>query len=148
MFQLAKTMIEETPAALPEIDGNELLIEGIIIRLSFTEIPDYYTDVSETDDEYDGQCFVRLEGQPEPRQMKFYGHNAAQLANQRSSDQHEFLLVSREPHQDFPQKIRNALLLIDRDGDVANRIGVASMKLDNVQLLDRFKPERRLFKLR
>jgi hypothetical protein len=75
-------MLEETPEALPEIKGYELLIEGIVIRLRFTETPrDHYSD-SETDEEYDGRCFVRLEGQPKPQRMKFYGHNAAQLAKQ------------------------------------------------------------------
>ena len=78
--------------------------------------------------------------------MRFYGHNAEQLAKQRS-DQQEFLLVSREPEAGT-QEIYNALLLIDREGDVANRVGVASLRLDTVELLDGFGPERRLFKLR
>jgi hypothetical protein len=82
VFRLAKTMLEETPAVLPEIKGYELLIEGIVIQLRFTETPrDHYSD-SETDEEYDGRCFVQLEGQPKPQRMKFYGHNAAQLAKQ------------------------------------------------------------------
>jgi len=148
VFKLAKTMFEETPVALPGIGEHELLIEGIIIRLSLTETPrDHYSD-DETDDEYDGRCFVRPEGQPKPQRMRFYGHDAVQLAKQRSGEQQEFLLVSREPHTGAAQKIYNALLLIDRDGDVANRMGVASLRLDNVELLDSLKPERRLFKLR
>jgi hypothetical protein len=148
IFRLAKTMLQETPATLPGIKGHELLIEGIVIRLSFMETPrDHYSD-SETSDEYDGRCFIRLEGKPKPQRMRFYGQNAVQLANQRSNDQQEFLLLSREPHQGAPQKIYNALLLIDRDGDVANRVGVASLRLDNVELLDSFQPERRRFRLR
>ena len=147
VFRLAKTMFEETPAALPGIEEHELLIEGIIIRLSLTETPmDYHRD-SETDDEYDEWCFVRPEGQAKPQRMVFYGHDAVELAKQRSSEQQEYLLVSRDA-RGFTQDIFNALLLIDRDGDVANRRGVASLKLDNVELLDGFKPERRLFKLR
>ena len=65
-----------------------------------------------------------------------------------SSDRQEFFLVSREPHEDAPQKIYNALLLIDRDGEVADRVGVASLRLDNVELLDSSRPEKRVFKLR
>lgn len=148
VFHLSRTTFEETPAVLPEIDGNELLIEGIVVRLSPIETArDHYSD-SETDDEYDGRCFVRLDGQPKSQRMRFYGHNAAQLAKQRSNKRQEFLLVSREPHQGVPHKVYNALLLIDRDGDVAHRVGVGSLRLDNVELLDRFEPEKKLFKLR
>lgn len=147
VFRLSKTILE-TPTALPEIDVNELLIEGIVIRLSPIETPRDHDSDSETDEEYDGRCFVRLEGHPKPQRMRFYGHNAAQLANQRSNKQQEFLLLSREAHEDAAQKIYNALLLIDYDGDVADRVGVASLRLDRVELLDRFTPERRLFKLR
>ena len=152
VFRLAKTMLEETSAALPGIKGHELLIEGIVIRLNFTVTPG--VDLSDsgvgslTDDESDARCFVRLEGKPEPQQMRFYGHDAVRLVNQRSSDQQEFLLVSRERDMLAPRKIYNALLLIDRDGSVANRVGVASLRLDNVELLDSLQPERRRFKLR
>ena len=67
VLRLAKTMLEETPVALPGIKGYELLIEGIVIRLSFTETPrDHHSD-SETDEEYDGRYSVRLEGQPKPQ---------------------------------------------------------------------------------
>ena len=146
VFWLAKTMLEETPATLPGVKGHELLIEGIVIRLCFKTSRGHHSD-SETDDN-DERCFIRLEEQLNPQRIRFYGHNAAQLAKQRSSDPQEFLLVSREPEGDTPQKIYNALLFIDRDGDVASRVGVASLTLDNVGLLDSFQPERRLFKLR
>jgi len=147
VFRLAKTMFEEAPAVLPGIEEHELLIEGIIIRPSFTETPiDHHRD-SETDDEYDEWCFVQPEGQAKPQRMKFYGHDAVELAKQQSSEQQEYLLVSRDTRE-FGQDICSALLLIDRDGGVANRVGVASLKLDNVELLDSFKPEKRLFKLR
>jgi hypothetical protein len=151
VFRLSQTMLEETSEALPRIKGHELLIEGIVIRLNFTVTPGDNLSNSEadslTDDESDGRCFVRLEGKPKPQRMKLYGHDAIQLANQRSSDQQEFLLVSRERYSLAPRKMHNALLLIDRDGNVANRVGVASLRLDNVELLDNFQPERRLFKL-
>ena len=146
VFPLAKTMLEETPTTLPAVKGHELLVEGIVVRLSF-KLPRGHHGDSETDND-DGRCFIRLEGQLNPQRIRFYGHNAARLAKQRSSDPQEFLLVSREPERDIPQKIYNALLLIDRDGDVASRVGVASLTLDNVGLLDCFQPERRLFKLR
>ena len=76
VFRLAKPMPEETTAELLGIKGYELLIEGIVIRLSFTETPrDRYSDSDtddelehkETDDKYDGRCFVRLKGGPKPQ---------------------------------------------------------------------------------
>ena len=168
VFRFAKTMLEEIPATLPRIKGHELLIEGIVIRPNFPETPnDQYSDSetdaddqdsetdaddedSDMDDEDDARCFVRLEleGQPKPQLMRFYGHNAVQLAEQQSGDQQEFLLISRETHYRDRQRIYNALLVIDRGGDVANRVGVASLRLDNVKLLDSLQPERKLFKLR
>ncbi|KAI9573166.1 heterokaryon incompatibility protein-domain-containing protein [Boletus coccyginus] len=146
VFRLAKTMFEETPTVLLGIEEHESLIEGIIIRLSLMETPMNHCSDSETD-EYDEWCFVRPEGHPKPQRMMFYDHDAVQLAKQQSDDQREFLRVSRDT-LGVTEDIYNALLLIDRDGDVANRVGVASLKLENVGLLDDFKPERRLFKLR
>ncbi|KAG6382077.1 heterokaryon incompatibility protein-domain-containing protein [Boletus reticuloceps] len=146
VFRLAKILPDETPAALPKINRDEMLVEGIVIQLSLTEPPDYYSD-SESDDEYNELCFVKLEGQPEPQRMRFYGPNARQLVHQRNSHRQEFLLVSRE-HAGSKQQIYNALLLVDLDGDVASRVAVADLRLVNVELLDSCKPERRLFKLK
>lgn len=145
-------MLEETPAALHGTDGNELLIEGIVIQLSLTETPDSYS-VSEGEDDYYELCFVRLEGQAEPQQIRLYSHCVGEATDQESSgddefpQEEEFLLVSREP-VGTGQMVYNGLLRIDQDGDVAHRVGVASLRLENVELLDNCKPERRLFKLR
>ena len=79
-----------------------------------------------------------------PIRLKFHGHNAATLANARQSKEQEFLLLSRES----APKICNALLLIDWDGDIAHRVGVASLKLNDVGLLERCKPERKLLRLK
>ncbi|KAF8435174.1 hypothetical protein L210DRAFT_3762894 [Boletus edulis BED1] len=146
VFRLAKTLPDENPAALPKINRDELLVEGIVIQLSLMEPPDSYSD-SESDDEYNELCFVKLEGQPEPQRMKFYGPNVRQLTKKRSNHRKEFLLVSRE-HTRSKQQIYNALLLVDLGGDVASRVAVADLRLDNVELLDSCKPERRLFKLK
>ncbi|KAG6382078.1 hypothetical protein JVT61DRAFT_716 [Boletus reticuloceps] len=107
VFRLAKTMLEETLAALPRVKGNEFLIGSV--------------SVDEEDYEL---CFVRLEGNHNPQRIRFYGHNARQLASQ----QQEFLVVSRQLHMDDAQKVYNALLLIDWNVDVATRIGVASLR--------------------
>ena len=140
-------MLEETPAALHGTDGNELLIEGIVIQLSLTEPPDSYS-VSEGEDDYYELCFVRLEGQAEPQQIRFYGHRVKEMtSDEEFPHEEEFLLVSRDP-VGIGQMIYNGLLHIDRDGDVAQRVGVASLRLENVELLNNCKPERRLLKLR
>ena len=53
-----KTMLEETPAALPGIKGHELLIEGIVIRLSFTETPRvHYSEVRRMKNATDAASF-------------------------------------------------------------------------------------------
>jgi hypothetical protein len=149
VFRLAKTMLEEAPAALPRIDRNELLVEGIVVQLSLTvtEPPDGYSDSLEGENDYYELCLVQLEGRPEPQRLRFYGYSySEESANQEDCDQ--FLLLSRELPERGPQRIYNALLHIDRVGDVANRVGVASLRLDNVELLESCKPERKLFKLR
>ena len=67
------------------------------------------------------------------------------MAKKENCNQQELLLPSRE---DGEQKIYNALLHIGRLEDVAHRIGVANLGLDDVKLLDSYyKPERK-FKLR
>ncbi|KAG6371920.1 heterokaryon incompatibility protein-domain-containing protein [Boletus reticuloceps] len=145
---LAKEMLSETiKVKVPErIGSNELLVEGIIIRLTFVNIIEYYSDTDE-DEDLEQRCFVYVEGQHKPLRLKFFGYNAAELVRKRSRKEQEFLLLSRIQHFTTP-KMYNALLLIDREGDVATRMGVANLRLDDVKLLEGVKPERRLVRLK
>ena len=139
-------MFEESPEAPQRLDENELLVEGIVIRLGSRDFP----DVSDSEDEDDANelCVVQLEGRPEPQRIRFLGYNAEQLADRESDNEQEFLLMSREVDEDAGQDIYNALLLIEQDGDVAKRVGVASLRLESVEVLDSCKPEKKLLKLR
>ena len=140
-------MLEESPEALQRLDENELLVGGIVIRLGSRDSPGGYSD-SEDEDDANELCVVQLEGRPEPQRIRFLGYNAEQLADRESDNEQEFLLMSREVDEDAGQDIYNALLLIEQDGDVAKRVGVASLRLESVEVLDSCKPEKKLLKLR
>lgn len=130
----AKTMLDDVPVVPNDIDRNELLIQGIVIRLMFKRDPrSDYRGVG-------AQCRVRLGGGWNYR-LIFQGHNAVGLIEKRHGKEQEFLLMRRELFQ-------YALILLDWDGGTASRAGVASLEILDVRLFAYTKPEIKLFTLR
>lgn len=132
----AKTMLVEVPTVLNDIDRNELLIQGIVVRLTFQRDPrSDYCGVGT-------QCRVHLGGGWN-HQLIFQGHNAVDLVETRQGDEQEFLLLRRELFQ-------YALILLDwsHAGGTASRAGVASLELLDVKTFAHTKLEIKLFRLR
>ena len=127
-------MLEDVPAVPNDIDRNELLIQGIFIRLMFKRDPHSdYRGVG-------ARCRVRLGGEWN-HQLIFQGHNAVELIEKRHGKEQEFLLVRRELFQ-------YVLILLDWDGGTANRAGVASLEILDVRSFAYTKPEIKLFTLK
>lgn len=158
VFLLAKPMLDETPTVSQNIDRNELLVEGLIIKLTFTKIKDQSCVDVDTDDERNDEpdihlrnrsehCLVTLKGVSKQQEMRLYGYNATEVIEKRSGKEQEFLLLSRVLEIGKPASW-SGLMLIDWDADKATKAGVASLRLDNVKLLSCTKPEKRLFTLR
>jgi hypothetical protein len=130
-------MLEETPLVPEIISHNELLIQGIIFRLTFMKLGPEHQD---PDDDAEW-CQIKVKNKWENNCLMLYGHNRTQLSAERQGKEQEFLLLRRE-------EFDSALMLIDWEGDTAKRVGVAS--LVNVYAEDLWtvaKPEVRLIKL-
>ena len=131
------TMLEETPLVPEIISHNELLIQGIIYWLTFMKLGPEYQD---PDDDAEW-CQIKVKDERDNNCLMLYGHNRAWLSAQRQGKEQEFLLLRRE-------ESASALMLIDREGETAKRVGVAS--LVNVHAEDLWtvvKPEVRMIKL-
>lgn len=113
---LAKTMLEETPITHPTIAPNELLIHGIIFRLTFLKLGSEYQDP----DDCAEWCRIKVEDKWQDNCLILYGHDRTRLAAERQGKGQEFLLLRRT-------QFDCALMLIDREGGIAKRAGVASL---------------------
>ena len=130
-------MYQGTPS-IPEIIGpDELLIQGIVFRITFFRLGPEHQDPEDCFE----LCRIEIKGEEwESRCMMLYGHDRAQLAAEREGKEQEFLLL-RRAGSDY------ALLLIDREGDTARRVGVASLVINAKNLWSVARPEVRLIKL-
>lgn len=130
-------MFEEIPLVPDIIGHNELVFQGIIFRLTFMKLGPEHQDP----DDCAEWCRIKVKGKWQHNCMILYGHNRTELAAERQGKEQEFLLLRRT-------QFDSALLLIDREGDTAKRVGVAS--LVNVSAEDLWavaKPKVRLIKL-
>ena len=130
-------MFEETPLVPEIVSHDELLIQGIIYRLTFMQLGPEHQD---PDDDAEW-CQIKVKDEWENNCLILYGHNRTELSAERQGKEQEFLLLRRD-------EFDSALMLIDREGETATRVGVAS--LVNVHAEDLWtvvKPEVRLIKL-
>jgi hypothetical protein len=130
-------MLEKTPLVPRIVSHNDLLIQGIIFRVTFLgPLPEH-----QYPDEYEEWCRIKVKDEWHFTCLTFYGHNRAQLTAERQGKEQEFLLLRRRQSD-------CALMLIDREGETAKRIGVASLvNLSEEDLWIAAKPEVRLIKL-
>lgn len=133
---LAKSMLDEVVAVPDDIDCNELLIQGIVLRLTFR--PDPRSDYRGVGTRM--RCRVHLGGGWN-HHLTFLGHNAVELIDKRQGKEQEFLLLRRELSE-------YALILLDWDRETASRAGVACLQLFDVRSFAYTKPEMKLFRLR
>ena len=130
-------MFEETPLVPEIVSHDELLIQGIVYRLTFMQLGPEHQDPDDPS-EY---CRMKVKGEWQNLCLIFYGHNRTQLAAERQGKEQEFLLLRR-------REFDSALMLIDREGQTAKRAGVASLvSLDAEEVWMVAKPEVRLIRL-
>jgi len=128
-------MLEETPLVPRLISRNELLIQGIVFRLTFMKLG------PEHQDDGDEWCQIKVKDEWRNNCLILYGHNRTQLAAERQGKEQEFMLLRRD-------KFDSALMLIDREGETTRKVGVASLVNVNVHdLWTVVKPEVQLIKL-
>lgn len=130
-------MLEETPFVPRVISRNELLIQGIIFRLTFMKLGPKYQDP----DDGGEWCQIKVKNEWQNYCLILYGHNRTRLVAERQGKEQEFMLLRRD-------EFDSALMLIDREGETTRKVGVAS--LVNVSVHDLWtvvKPEVRLIKL-
>ena len=129
-------MLYDTPLVPRILSHNELLIQGIIFRLTFMNLGPEYQDPDDSS-EY---CRIKVKGEWRNYCLIFYGHNRTQLAAERQGMEQEFLLLRRRESD-------SALMLIDREGQTAKRAGVASLvNLGAEEVWMVAKPEVRLIR--
>ncbi|KIJ64602.1 hypothetical protein HYDPIDRAFT_28536 [Hydnomerulius pinastri MD-312] len=159
VLELARAMLDSEEPLIPaaKVDPNVLLVDGIIIRLTFKKArpqscPDSDAeaephDIDENLKAHSERCLVELPGSSAKHELRFYGSNAIKVINKRNGKAQDFLLLAREDLYD-EGGLWNALLLIDWDGDTASRVAVGSLGIDDPGLLASANAHRRFFKLR
>ncbi|KAG9312674.1 heterokaryon incompatibility protein-domain-containing protein [Chiua virens] len=138
IVECARMMLDEAPMVPENFGRNEILMQAIILRLTFTKLGLEYQDP----DDCAEWCRIKVRDRWQDNCLILYGHNRGQLATERQGKEQEFLLLRRT-------QFDSALMMIDREGEMVRRAGVASLvNLSAEDLLTVSEPVVEMIKLK